>query len=187
MSCLWPVCFISGVACQCASHTFIIFSKLILVSLASYVHFIKFPNTVQVVMRHPRSLTATLKHNIFPHIVNLSCFCSVSCKISLSLLRFSLLLHSLIGSLSLSVPGFWPVFMLFPAGFELLYQPEVVRLYLSLLTESQNYNTLEAAAGALQNLSAGQWTVSVGRGGVHIQNTGCISIMVLRLSFSIIK
>ncbi|XP_069038276.1 ARVCF delta catenin family member b isoform X6 [Lepisosteus oculatus] len=45
-------------------------------------------------------------------------------------------------------------------GSELLYQPEVVRLYLSLLTESQNYNTLEAAAGALQNLSAGQWTWS---------------------------
>ncbi|XP_061907607.1 ARVCF delta catenin family member b isoform X3 [Entelurus aequoreus] len=45
-------------------------------------------------------------------------------------------------------------------GFELLYQPEVVRLYLSLLTESQNYNTLEAAAGALQNLGAGQWTWS---------------------------
>ncbi|XP_056601012.1 ARVCF delta catenin family member b isoform X4 [Triplophysa dalaica] len=45
-------------------------------------------------------------------------------------------------------------------GFELLYQPEVVRLYLSLLTESQNYNTLEAAGGALQNLSAGQWTWS---------------------------
>lgn len=45
-------------------------------------------------------------------------------------------------------------------GFELLYQPDVVRLYLSLLTESQNYNTLEAAAGALQNLSAGQWTWS---------------------------
>uniref|UniRef100_A0A3Q4H6B5 ARVCF delta catenin family member b n=1 Tax=Neolamprologus brichardi TaxID=32507 RepID=A0A3Q4H6B5_NEOBR len=45
-----------------------------------------------------------------------------------------------------------------PSKFELLYQPEVVRLYLSLLTESQNYNTLEAAAGALQNLSAGQWT-----------------------------
>uniref|UniRef100_A0A3P9BYL2 ARVCF delta catenin family member b n=1 Tax=Maylandia zebra TaxID=106582 RepID=A0A3P9BYL2_9CICH len=47
-----------------------------------------------------------------------------------------------------------------PNCFELLYQPEVVRLYLSLLTESQNYNTLEAAAGALQNLSAGQWTWS---------------------------
>ncbi|XP_069476129.1 splicing regulator ARVCF isoform X5 [Ambystoma mexicanum] len=43
-------------------------------------------------------------------------------------------------------------------GFELLYQPEVVRLYLSILTESQNFNTLEAAAGALQNLSAGNWT-----------------------------
>lgn len=55
------------------------------------------------------------------------------------------------------------VFFLFSrsVGFELLYQPEVVRLYLSLLTESQNYNTLEAAAGALQNLSAGQWTVSI--------------------------
>uniref|UniRef100_A0A665X186 ARVCF delta catenin family member n=1 Tax=Echeneis naucrates TaxID=173247 RepID=A0A665X186_ECHNA len=52
------------------------------------------------------------------------------------------------------------VYLCFPAGFELLYQPEVVRLYLSLLTESQNYNTLEAAAGALQNLSAGQWTWS---------------------------
>lgn len=47
-----------------------------------------------------------------------------------------------------------------PAGFELLYQPDVVRLYLSILTESQNFNTLEAAAGALQNLSAGNWTVS---------------------------
>lgn len=56
------------------------------------------------------------------------------------------------------------VSLYFPAGFELLYQPEVVRLYLSLLTESQNYNTLEAAAGALQNLSAGQWTVSPGLG-----------------------
>ncbi|CAL8280866.1 unnamed protein product [Gadus morhua 'NCC'] len=45
-------------------------------------------------------------------------------------------------------------------GLELLYQPEVVRLYLSLLTCSQNHNTLEAAAGALQNLSAGHWAWS---------------------------
>lgn len=52
-----------------------------------------------------------------------------------------------------------PVFP--PSGFELLYQPEVVRLYLSILTESQNFNTLEAAAGALQNLGAGNWTVSL--------------------------
>uniref|UniRef100_A0A3B3CZ98 ARVCF delta catenin family member a n=1 Tax=Oryzias melastigma TaxID=30732 RepID=A0A3B3CZ98_ORYME len=43
---------------------------------------------------------------------------------------------------------------------ELLYQPEVVRLYLSLLTCSHNHNTLEAAAGALQNLAAGQWAWS---------------------------
>ena len=52
----------------------------------------------------------------------------------------------------------------FPAsllkGLELLYQPEVVRLYLSLLTCSHNHNTLEAAAGALQNLAAGHWAVS---------------------------
>lgn len=47
-----------------------------------------------------------------------------------------------------------------PEGLELLYQPEAVRLYLSLLTCSQNHNTLEAAAGALQNLAAGQWAVS---------------------------
>ncbi|KAM6902880.1 splicing regulator ARVCF-like [Xenentodon cancila] len=45
-------------------------------------------------------------------------------------------------------------------GLELLYQPEVVRLYLSLLTCSRNHNTLEAAAGALQNLAAGHWAWS---------------------------
>nr|XP_020485560.1 armadillo repeat protein deleted in velo-cardio-facial syndrome homolog isoform X2 [Labrus bergylta] len=48
----------------------------------------------------------------------------------------------------------------FNQGLELLYQPEVVRLYLSLLTCSHNHNTLEAAAGALQNLAAGQWAWS---------------------------
>ncbi|XP_055009664.1 splicing regulator ARVCF [Boleophthalmus pectinirostris] len=45
-------------------------------------------------------------------------------------------------------------------GLELLYQPDVVRLYLALLTCSHNHNTLEAAAGALQNLAAGQWAWS---------------------------
>ncbi|XP_037547947.1 armadillo repeat protein deleted in velo-cardio-facial syndrome [Nematolebias whitei] len=48
----------------------------------------------------------------------------------------------------------------FSQGLELLYQPEVVRLYLSLLTCSHNHNTLEAAAGALQNLAAGHWAWS---------------------------
>ncbi|XP_017291248.1 armadillo repeat protein deleted in velo-cardio-facial syndrome homolog isoform X2 [Kryptolebias marmoratus] len=48
----------------------------------------------------------------------------------------------------------------FSQGLELLYQPEVVRLYLFLLTCSHNHNTLEAAAGALQNLAAGHWAWS---------------------------
>ena len=46
------------------------------------------------------------------------------------------------------------------AGYELLFQPEVVRVYTSLLQESQNPSVLEAAAGAVQNLCAGRWTVS---------------------------
>ncbi|XP_077478802.1 splicing regulator ARVCF-like isoform X1 [Stigmatopora argus] len=49
---------------------------------------------------------------------------------------------------------------LFSHGLKMLYQPEVVRLYLSLLGCSHNANTLEAAAGALQNLAAGHWTWS---------------------------
>ncbi|MGH0179349.1 UNVERIFIED_CONTAM: hypothetical protein FKN15_001174 [Acipenser sinensis] len=43
-------------------------------------------------------------------------------------------------------------------GYELLFQPEVVRLYTSLLKESKIPAVLEAAAGALQNLCAGRWT-----------------------------
>uniref|UniRef100_A0A673YTE4 Catenin delta 1 n=1 Tax=Salmo trutta TaxID=8032 RepID=A0A673YTE4_SALTR len=43
-------------------------------------------------------------------------------------------------------------------GYELLFQPEVVRVYTSLLRESQNPSVLEAAAGAVQNLCAGRWT-----------------------------
>ncbi|XP_069768888.1 catenin delta-1-like, partial [Narcine bancroftii] len=42
-------------------------------------------------------------------------------------------------------------------GYELLYQPEVVRLYLSLIRECSNPAVLEAAAGAIQNLCAGRW------------------------------
>lgn len=48
---------------------------------------------------------------------------------------------------------------LFPVGYELLYQPEVVRIYMSLVKESQNATVLEASAGAIQNLCAGHWTV----------------------------
>uniref|UniRef100_A0AAX7TX91 Catenin (cadherin-associated protein), delta 1 n=1 Tax=Astatotilapia calliptera TaxID=8154 RepID=A0AAX7TX91_ASTCA len=43
-------------------------------------------------------------------------------------------------------------------GYELLYQPEVVRIYMSLVKESQNATVLEASAGAIQNLCAGHWT-----------------------------
>lgn len=50
---------------------------------------------------------------------------------------------------------------MWPLGYELLFQPEVVRVYTSLLRESKNPSVLEAAAGAVQNLCAGRWTVSV--------------------------
>uniref|UniRef100_H3D478 Catenin delta 1 n=1 Tax=Tetraodon nigroviridis TaxID=99883 RepID=H3D478_TETNG len=43
-------------------------------------------------------------------------------------------------------------------GYELLFQPEVVRIYTSLLKESKNPTVLEASAGAIQNLCAGHWT-----------------------------
>ncbi|XP_062377491.1 catenin delta-1 isoform X1 [Sardina pilchardus] len=43
-------------------------------------------------------------------------------------------------------------------GYEMLYQPEVVRVYTSLLKESKNPSVLEAAAGAVQNLCAGRWS-----------------------------
>ncbi|XP_031670515.1 catenin delta-1 isoform X2 [Oncorhynchus kisutch] len=43
-------------------------------------------------------------------------------------------------------------------GYELLFQPEVVRVYTSLLKESKNPTVLEASAGAVQNLCAGRWT-----------------------------
>uniref|UniRef100_A0A096LUU1 Catenin delta 1 n=1 Tax=Poecilia formosa TaxID=48698 RepID=A0A096LUU1_POEFO len=43
-------------------------------------------------------------------------------------------------------------------GYELLFQPEVVRIYTSLLKESSNPIVLEASAGAIQNLCAGKWT-----------------------------
>ncbi|XP_069485134.1 catenin delta-1 isoform X2 [Ambystoma mexicanum] len=42
-------------------------------------------------------------------------------------------------------------------GYELLFQPEVVRIYVSLMKESKTPAILEASAGALQNLCAGRW------------------------------
>lgn len=46
-------------------------------------------------------------------------------------------------------------------GTELLWQPEVVQAYLSLLQSCSNPETLEAAAGALQNLAACYWQPSI--------------------------
>ncbi|XP_075436740.1 catenin delta-1-like isoform X2 [Ascaphus truei] len=43
-------------------------------------------------------------------------------------------------------------------GYELLFQPQLVRLYVSLVKLSRAPAVLEAAAGALQNLCAGSWT-----------------------------
>jgi len=42
-----------------------------------------------------------------------------------------------------------------------LWQPEIVNVYLSLLKECNNPDTLEAACGALQNLAAGDWIVCI--------------------------
>ncbi|XP_022686065.1 catenin delta-2-like isoform X2 [Varroa jacobsoni] len=48
-----------------------------------------------------------------------------------------------------------------PSGMELLWQADVVQPYLSLLSECSNPETLEAAAGAIQNLAACYWQPSV--------------------------
>jgi len=46
------------------------------------------------------------------------------------------------------------------AGMQLLWQPDVVQIYLALLSECSNPETLEAAAASIQNLCACYWSVS---------------------------
>ena len=46
-------------------------------------------------------------------------------------------------------------------GMDLLWQPEGVQPYLNLLSNCSNPETLEAAAGAIQNLSACYWQPSI--------------------------
>lgn len=41
----------------------------------------------------------------------------------------------------------------------MLWHPTIVKPYLTLLSECSNPDTLEGAAGALQNLAAGSWKV----------------------------
>jgi catenin delta-2 len=46
-------------------------------------------------------------------------------------------------------------------GYNLLWQPDVVQSYLALLQSCSNPETLEAAAGAIQNLAACYWQPSI--------------------------
>ncbi|KAJ0058953.1 hypothetical protein NL108_003287, partial [Boleophthalmus pectinirostris] len=48
-----------------------------------------------------------------------------------------------------------------PKGIQMLWHPTIVKPYLTLLSECSNPDTLEGAAGALQNLAAGSWRWSV--------------------------
>lgn len=48
-----------------------------------------------------------------------------------------------------------------PSGMDLLWQPDVVKPYLALLSGCSNSETLEAAAGAIQNLAACYWQPSI--------------------------
>ena len=48
-----------------------------------------------------------------------------------------------------------------PKGQELLWHPDTVKPYLFLLAECSNPSTLEAAAGAIQNLCACTWQPAV--------------------------
>ncbi|CAD6194584.1 unnamed protein product [Caenorhabditis auriculariae] len=47
-----------------------------------------------------------------------------------------------------------------PTGASVLWQPHVVKLYLKLLQDTSNIDTLEASAGAIQNLAACQFPPS---------------------------
>uniref|UniRef100_G1T3X9 Catenin delta 2 n=1 Tax=Oryctolagus cuniculus TaxID=9986 RepID=G1T3X9_RABIT len=48
-----------------------------------------------------------------------------------------------------------------PKGIQMLWHPSIVKPYLTLLSECSNPDTLEGAAGALQNLAAGSWKILV--------------------------
>uniref|UniRef100_A0A8C9VCS6 Catenin delta 2 n=1 Tax=Scleropages formosus TaxID=113540 RepID=A0A8C9VCS6_SCLFO len=51
-----------------------------------------------------------------------------------------------------------------PKGIQMLWHPSIVKPYLTLLSECSNADTLEGAAGALQNLAAGSWKVGTRKG-----------------------
>lgn len=73
-------------------------------------------------------------------------------------------------------------------GMELLWQPEVVQCYLSLLQTCSNPETLEAAAGALQNLAACYWQPSIEiRAAVRKEKGLPILVELLRMEVIITK
>ena len=51
-------------------------------------------------------------------------------------------------------------------GVELLWQPDLVTLYVHIITNSTNPITLEAAAGAIHNLCGCKWNVSLCSGSI---------------------
>nr|XP_027198679.1 catenin delta-2-like isoform X2 [Dermatophagoides pteronyssinus] len=68
------------------------------------------------------------------------------------------------------------------SGMELLWQTDVVQPYLALLSECSNPETLEAAAGAIQNLAACYWQPSIDiRGAVRKEKGLPILVELLRM------
>ncbi|VDO43112.1 unnamed protein product, partial [Haemonchus placei] len=67
-------------------------------------------------------------------------------------------------------------------GPAVLWQPYVVKLYLKLLQEASNLDTLEASAGAIQNLAACQFTPSAEvRSAVRVEKGLPVLVELIRL------
>ncbi|CAI2352274.1 unnamed protein product [Caenorhabditis sp. 36 PRJEB53466] len=68
------------------------------------------------------------------------------------------------------------------SGAALLWQPNVVKLYLKLLQDSSNIETLEASAGAIQNLAACQFPPSAEvRAAVRVEKGLPVLVELIRL------
>lgn len=69
-------------------------------------------------------------------------------------------------------------------GVELLWQPEIVRSYLSIMAEASNPETLEGSAGAIHNLTACGWRWSmVVRSAVRKEKGLPILVELLRMNY----
>ncbi|KAK6037233.1 Armadillo/beta-catenin-like repeat protein [Cooperia oncophora] len=67
-------------------------------------------------------------------------------------------------------------------GPAVLWQPYVVKLYLKLLQEASNLDTLEASAGAIQNLAACQFNPSAEvRAAVRVEKGLPVLVELIRL------